>query len=241
LSLREGDDFAIVVKFTTTGYKYPVAIENRYAGYASSATANPGESYISSGGTTFTDITTYSGFENANVCIRGLTVPLAATPPVITSAPVTVGTVGKLYSYDVDASGYPPPAYALTIYPDGMTIDPATGLIQWTPVTTGGFDVEVMASNGLSPDAYQGFTINVSQPPPYVDDVAYADIAVQGSVAGVYADTHFANNVYQAVTEVREGNPARGYSSLEHKVDDKCHRRRYRDLLRRGLPDCQRR
>ena len=55
------------------------------------------------------------------------------TAPVITSTPVTTGTVGSLYSYDVNASGYPYPTYSLTTPPSGMAIDPATGIISWTP------------------------------------------------------------------------------------------------------------
>ncbi len=217
VELTEGDDFAIVVKFATAGYVYPVPIEEEYPNYASGATANPGESYISSSGTTFTDITTHSGFETANVCIKGLTTSLAATPPVITSAPVTTAVTGTLYSYDVEASGWPPPVYALTTYPGGMTIDPDSGLIEWIPAAAGHFDVEVIASNGELPDANQAFTITVSELPPHVDDVANADIAVQGNVSGNYTYTHTADNVYEAVTEVRQGTPSRGYSSLEHK------------------------
>ena len=44
------------------------------------------------------------------------------------------GTVGQLYSYDVNASGNPTPTYSLTISPSGMTINPTSGLIEWTPV-----------------------------------------------------------------------------------------------------------
>jgi hypothetical protein len=49
------------------------------AGYSSGATAGPGQSYVSSTGTTFTDLTSYSGFENTNICIRGLT---TTAPPL---------------------------------------------------------------------------------------------------------------------------------------------------------------
>jgi len=136
---------------------------------------------------------------------------------VITSTPVIVATVGELYTYDVDANGYPPPTYTLTTYPFGMTIDPSTGLIEWTPVSIGNFDVTVEAGNGQAPDANQGFTITVSELPSYIDDVAEADIAVQGSASGSYTDTQSSNNTHEAITEVREGNPGRGYSSLEHK------------------------
>ena len=39
------------------------------------------------------------------------------TAPLITSTPVTTGTVGEAYSYDVNASGYPYPTYSLTTPP----------------------------------------------------------------------------------------------------------------------------
>jgi C1A family cysteine protease/alpha-tubulin suppressor-like RCC1 family protein/O-glycosyl hydrolase len=72
INLTAGDDFAIVVEFTSPGYNYPIPIEIDIAGYSSGATAEPWQSFVSSTGTEFTDITDISGFENTNVCIRGL-------------------------------------------------------------------------------------------------------------------------------------------------------------------------
>ena len=42
-----------------------------------------------------------------------------------------------------------------------MTINPSSGIIQWTPSSSGNFNVTVKAANGISPDATQSFTINV--------------------------------------------------------------------------------
>ena len=56
-------------------------------------------------------------------------------PPVITSTPPTQGAAGQAYTYAVsatDADG-DPLTYSLTAFDTGMTIDAATGLIQWTP------------------------------------------------------------------------------------------------------------
>ncbi len=57
-------------------------------------------------------------------------------PPVVTSTPVTEAIENELYTYDVDATDPEgkPLIYSLTTAPIGMTIDPNTGLIQWTPV-----------------------------------------------------------------------------------------------------------
>jgi len=82
--------------------------------------------------------------------------------PMITSTPTTEGTIGWPYTYDADANGYPEPTYSLTVYPDGMTIDPNSGLIEWTPAAIGDFNVTIEASNGQPPDTNQSFTITVS-------------------------------------------------------------------------------
>jgi len=68
--LTSGDDFAVVVKFTTPGYDWPIPIEYPISGYSDAATANPGESYASSDGTSWTDIT--SIWSNTNVCIKAI-------------------------------------------------------------------------------------------------------------------------------------------------------------------------
>ena len=86
---------------------------------------------------------------------------LLGVAPIITSTPLTDVTVGQLYTYNVNATGCPEPSYTLTECPNDMTIDPNTGLIEWTPTTVGGFDITVEASNGKVPDANQGFTITV--------------------------------------------------------------------------------
>jgi len=75
ISLTSGDDFAVVVKFTTPGYNYPIPIEYPYPGYSDAATANPGESYISYNGISWTDITIISGYSNTNVCIKAIAQP----------------------------------------------------------------------------------------------------------------------------------------------------------------------
>ncbi|MBN1392538.1 MAG: hypothetical protein JW947_07025 [Sedimentisphaerales bacterium] len=84
-------------------------------------------------------------------------------PPVITSEPIVIATISQPYSYDVDidANCYPKPTYALTECPNGMTIDPNIGFVEWLPTVTGDFNVTVVVSNGQPPDANQSFVINV--------------------------------------------------------------------------------
>lgn len=86
-----------------------------------------------------------------------------ALAPRITSSEVLNAEVGLPYAYDVEASGRPDPFYELTNAPVGMTIDSATGLINWTPAAAGAHDVTVQVSNTYDSDT-QSFTIDVRDP-----------------------------------------------------------------------------
>jgi hypothetical protein len=72
----------------------------------------------------------------------------------ITSSPVRWGQVGAPYTYDVDAVSSDSNAtllYELRSHtPAGMTIDGATGLIQWTPANAGRFDIHVRVKARLN-------------------------------------------------------------------------------------------
>ncbi len=83
--------------------------------------------------------------------------------PVITSEPVTTATVGVEYTYDVDATDDDTLTYSLVTKLDGMTINPVTGLIKWTPVATqvGYNTVEVEVSDRVE-SVFQSFTVNVT-------------------------------------------------------------------------------
>jgi C1A family cysteine protease len=80
-SLTSGQKFSVVVKLTTPGYNYPVPVEEPIIGYSSQATANPGESYVSSNGTSWTDITSNSSCVECNVCLKAFTATSDVTPP----------------------------------------------------------------------------------------------------------------------------------------------------------------
>ncbi len=99
LDLTAGNNFAIVVEFTTSsGYTYPIPIEKDFAGYSSGAAASSGQSYVSSDGSTFQDITSISGFAKTNVCIRALMEsPTAKT--LTTSSSVGGSTIPQTGSY----------------------------------------------------------------------------------------------------------------------------------------------
>jgi len=77
--LTAGNDFYIYLHLTDGG-TYPLAADWRYPGYTSSATAGAGQSYYSSDGSNWHDLTTLDS--TANFSIRGLVT--TTTPPEIT-------------------------------------------------------------------------------------------------------------------------------------------------------------
>jgi hypothetical protein len=110
-------------------------------------------------------------------------------PPNITSTPVTTGTEGMLYTYDVDAEDADGDTltYSLTLFPDGMTIDPDTGLIQWTPsgAQSGSHDVTVEVSDGKGGTDSQSLIIQVGAINIFTDVGASAGVNDTGLGRGV--------------------------------------------------------
>jgi hypothetical protein len=70
--LTSGGRFSIVVKLTAPGVSTPIPLESPIPGYSSTATASAGQSFISSNGSSWSDLT-LSGYENDNVCLKGFT------------------------------------------------------------------------------------------------------------------------------------------------------------------------
>jgi len=68
VSLSSGRLFSVVIKFINSSTNAPIAIEYAKSGYSSRATSSPGESYVSSDGTDWSDLTTDN--PTANVCIK---------------------------------------------------------------------------------------------------------------------------------------------------------------------------
>lgn len=90
----------------------------------------------------------------------------ADVAPSIFSTPVTQAYAGTAYTYDVNSSGSPPPTYALSMAPAGMTIDYYSGVISWLPsaAQAGTQNATVVATNALGAST-QSFTINVAGAP----------------------------------------------------------------------------
>jgi hypothetical protein len=73
--------------------------------------------------------------------------PQISYKPEIKIPPIDTGSVNKVYNSRIFAIGNPAPSYSLISAPTGMTIDPITGSISWTPLSTGNYSVSVLVSN----------------------------------------------------------------------------------------------
>ncbi|MEM7390807.1 MAG: PKD domain-containing protein, partial [Verrucomicrobiota bacterium] len=91
--------------------------------------------------------------------------------PRITSIPRNGALLGEVYAYDVEAEDpdEDPLTFSLTEAPFGMTIDTNTGLITWSPYTTGTFPVEITVSDGRGGFAAQSYSLPVGTEPQPVN------------------------------------------------------------------------
>ena len=90
----------------------------------------------------------------------------ATESPIITSSNNYVIVSGHLGTFQVIATGNPEPIFSLNNAPQGVTINPATGLITIAGATDAGmYNFTVIASNDTSSDATQNFSLSVLSAP----------------------------------------------------------------------------
>jgi len=92
--------------------------------------------------------------------------PYGNTAPALGSTPPTTVKVEYLYTYDVNANDLEDDVltYSLLTFPEGMTIDSSTGVINWTPTEEqiGGNEVTVKVNDKWRWDT-QAFLVTVSE------------------------------------------------------------------------------
>jgi len=111
---------------------------------------------------------------DGSTTVGGPTIEIAAgVAPRIASMPFQWLVVGVPFTYDVEATGDPAPEFFLGHPPSGMTIDPATGVISWTPAVnqTGTYDVTVWAYNSAGQDT-ENFRCWVTSEPVYPPEIS---------------------------------------------------------------------
>ena len=166
VGVSAGQTFSIVVRLTTPGYYFPIATERPFSGYSSAATASAGQSYISSNGSSWSDLTTY--YPNSNVCLKAFAAAPAPTPGVLSVTPSD-----GLSSTGPRGGPFSPAGQAYTLTNTGGTS------IDWTADKTQTW-VSLSSSAG-SLSAGQSATVTVSinanslLPGDYSDTVSFTN------------------------------------------------------------------
>ena len=148
--------------------------------------------------------------------------------PVLYSTPVTHGTVGIVYNYDVNATDPNGDVliYSLLTSPAGMNIDFATGLINWTPGQAGSFDITMEVSDGNGETDNQIFTavievliVPVTVPAILGQPQADAEAAIRaaGLIVGTVTTTN--SNTVPSGSVISQ-NPVGGTSIAEGSAVD---------------------
>jgi len=108
------------------------------------------------------------------------------SPPAFTNATSTVFPAGQAGSFVFTATGSPAPTFAFTggTLPPGITLSPS-GTLSGTATQVGTFPITVTASNGVSPNATQQFTLTIGQGPV----ITSANVAAVGSAGGTFQVT----------------------------------------------------
>jgi hypothetical protein len=160
IRLNTGQKFSVCLKLTTPNYNYPLAIEGPISGYSSKATANIGESYVSSDGQYWTDIT--SILPNSDVCIKAFTNPAGNLPTADFSANKISGVSPLSVTFTSKTSGKPTSYY--WDFGDGSTSKRASTATH-TYTKSGVYTVSLTVSNsaGSTTVTKQNY-INVTAP-----------------------------------------------------------------------------
>ena len=69
METKAGELFSVVVKLTTPGYTYPLAVEYAVPGYSEKASALPGQTFVSANGTAWRDMTEVLD-QTASCCVK---------------------------------------------------------------------------------------------------------------------------------------------------------------------------
>jgi C1A family cysteine protease len=179
--LTKGQKFGIAVKFS--GSTYSIPIEDAIAGFSSAATASPGQSFVSSTGATYTDITT--SFPKANICIKGFAVSRGQPPQSSNDTVSTnenVPAVIKVLANDTDPDGDALTIASVTSPSHGTAAVTAADAVTYTPAS-GFFGSDLFTyiaqdGKGGKDTATVYVTVNYVNQPPVITSLPPANAAV---------------------------------------------------------------
>lgn len=127
------------------------------------------------------------GALDSNEATVTLDVLPAGNPPRFLSDPDALTTRGFRYAYApivVDPDLGDVVTFHLTAGPDGMTIDPATGEVEWLPDTNGTYPVTILATDTIGFAVDQSWDLVVGDPVTVPDVVGLPQATAESQVTG---------------------------------------------------------
>ena len=161
-----GQRFSVVVKMSTPGYGYPIPLERPYSGYASAATASAGQSYISSSGTSWSDVT--SSYPNSNVCLKAFA--SNSSTPIPQAGKLSISPSTALTASGNEGGPFSPVSQAYTLTNSGGSA------IAWKAANTKSWTSLSATSGMLAAGATTTVTVSINA-------------AANTLLAGTYSDT----------------------------------------------------
>jgi hypothetical protein len=186
----DGDNLGSPVPFSGSGPVTSSSFSSAVTGFHSASLVYSGDDYYQSTTTPFSNLfkiaDAVSGFSNG-------------TPPS--------ATFGLPYSFTFSTNGSPAPTFSVTggALPDGLTLDPASGVLSGTPSAAGDFSFTIHADNGTG-HADGIYSIHVSQ------------IATSISVLPSISSPIF-GQPFQFVASVSSSAAAKPSGSVQFQID----------------------
>jgi C1A family cysteine protease len=146
VSLTAGQKFSVVVEVTNSTSEYSTPMERPFDGYSSGATASAGQSYVSSSGSSWTDLTAF--YANTNVCLKAFTTSDATPPPAPISLSATPATWTNTNPFSINWTNPSDPSGIAGAYYKLGSAPTSDG--DGTYTTSKPFSVSATAQNGQS-------------------------------------------------------------------------------------------
>jgi hypothetical protein len=135
-------------------------------------------------------IFTVTATNTAGTASQGYTVVINAVP-VITTATLSNGTAGTVYSTTVAATGTPTPTFSVSSgsLPTGLSLNTTTGVISGTPSAAASYGFSIQATNSVG-SATQAYAVTIYQAPA-ITTTALATGTLNASYSQTVAATGF--------------------------------------------------
>ncbi|MEA3283787.1 MAG: lectin like domain-containing protein [Synergistota bacterium] len=190
VALSPGIRFAVVVRLTTPGYLSPIALELPMVGYSDKATAEADQSYVSSDGNIWEDLTSVASYEKANTCLKAFT----RSARVRSGKSITGFSLPKQVGDAVlDDEGH---TVAVTVkYGTDMTSMAATfgissgasatvgGVMQISGTTVNDFSSPLVYRVTAEDGSYLDWTVTVTSAPAPKTGKAFTDYSLPGQIS----------------------------------------------------------